>query len=141
MLNEFKAFIAKGNVVDLAVGIIIGAAFTAIVNSLVADLINPIIGLVTGGVDFSNLFIDLSGTGPASLAAARDAGAPVFAYGAFITAVINFVIIAWVVFLLVKAVNKLKESTAKKEAAEAAAAPAGPTELDILMEIRDSLKK
>lgn len=143
MLNEFKAFIAKGNVVDLAVGIIIGAAFTAIVNSLVADLINPIIGLLTGGVDFSNLFIDLSGTGPASLAIAKEAGAPVFAYGAFITAVINFLIIAWVVFLLVKAVNKLKEATAKKEAeaAAAAAAPAGPTELDILMEIRDSLKK
>lgn len=142
MLNEFKTFIARGNVVDLAVGIIIGAAFTAIVNSLVGDLINPIIGLITGGVDFSNLFIDLSGTGPASLAAARDAGAPVFAYGAFITAVINFLIIAWVVFLLVKAVNKLKEATAKKEAAEAAAAaPAGPTELDILMEIRDALKK
>ncbi len=144
MLNEFKAFIAKGNVVDLAVGIIIGAAFTAIVNSLVGDLINPIIGLVTGGVDFSNLFIDLSMTEPAytSLTAAKDAGAPVFAYGAFITAVINFLIIAWVVFLLVKAVNKLKEATARKEAAEAAAAPpAGPTELDILKEIRDSLRK
>ncbi len=139
MINEFKAFIAKGNVVDLAVGIIIGAAFTAIVNSLVADLINPIIGLITGGVDFSNLFIDLSGTNPASLAVARDAGAPVFAYGAFITAVINFLIIAWVVFLLVKAVNRLKEATARKEAAEAAAA--GPTELDILKEIRDSLKR
>lgn len=143
MLNEFKTFIARGNVVDLAVGIIIGAAFTAIVNSLVGDLINPIIGLITGGVDFSNLYIDLSGTNPASLAAARDAGAPVFAYGAFITAVINFLIIAWVVFLIVKAVNKLKEATAKKEeaAAAAAAAPAGPTELDILMEIRDALKK
>lgn len=141
MLNEFKTFIARGNVVDLAVGIIIGAAFTAIVNSLVGDLINPIIGLVTGGVDFSNLYIDLSGTDPASLAAAREAGAPVFAYGAFITAVINFLIIAWVVFLLVKGVNKLKEATAKKEAAEAAAAPAGPSELDILMEIRDALKK
>ena len=141
MLNEFKAFIAKGNVVDLAVGIIIGAAFTAIVNSLVADLINPIIGLITGGIDFSNLFVDLSGTNPASLKAAKDAGAPVFAYGSFITAVINFLIIAWVVFLLVKAVNKLKEATAKKEAEAAAAAPAGPTELDILMEIRDSLKK
>ena len=140
MLNEFKAFIAKGNVVDLAVGIIIGAAFTAIVNSLVADLINPIIGLVTGGVDFSNLFIDLSGTAPVSLAAAREAGAPVFAYGAFITAVINFVIIAWVVFLLVKAVNRLKEASAKKEA-EVAAAPARPSELDVLMEIRDALKK
>ncbi len=141
MLNEFKAFIAKGNVVDLAVGIIIGAAFTAIVNSLVADLINPIIGLVTGGIDFSNLFIDLSGTAPASLTAAREAGVPVFAYGSFITAVINFLIIAWVVFLLVKAVNKLKDATAKKEAAAAAAVPAGPTELDILMQIRDSLKK
>lgn len=142
MLNEFKAFIAKGNVVDLAVGIIIGAAFTAIVNSLVADLINPIIGLITGGIDFSNLFIDLSGTGPASLKAAKDAGAPVFAYGSFITAVINFLIIAWVVFLLVKAVNKLKEATSKKEAAEAAAAaPAGPTEIELLAEIRDALKK
>lgn len=141
MLNEFKTFIARGNVVDLAVGIIIGAAFMAIVNSLVGDLINPIIGLITGGVDFSNLYIDLSGTNPASLAAARDAGAPVFAYGAFITAVINFLIIAWVVFLIVKAVNKLKEATARKEEAAAAAAPAGPTELDILMEIRDALKK
>ena len=141
MLNEFKTFIARGNVVDLAVGIIIGAAFTAIVNSLVGDLINPIIGLITGGVDFSNLFIDLSGTNPASLAAAREAGAPVFAYGAFITAVINFLIIAWVVFLLVKAVNKLKETTVKKEEAAAAAVPAGPSELDILIEIRYALKK
>jgi large conductance mechanosensitive channel len=140
MLNEFKAFIAKGNVVDLAVGIIIGAAFTAIVNSLVGDLINPIIGLLTGGVDFSNLFINLGAGEFASLAAAKEAGAPVFAYGAFITACINFLIIAWVVFLLVKAVNKLKDATARKEAAAAAAAPAGPTELQILMEIRDALK-
>ena len=141
MLNEFKAFIAKGNVVDLAVGIIIGAAFTAIVSSLVGDLINPIIGLVTGGVDFSNLYIDLSGTNPVSLAAARESGAPVFAYGAFITAIINFLIIAWVVFLIVKAVNRLKEAAARKDAEEAAAAPGGPSELDILMEIRDLLKR
>lgn len=147
MLNEFKAFIAKGNVVDLAVGIIIGAAFTAIVNSLVADLINPIIGLITGGIDFSNLFIDLNAlvhgeaSSFASLKAAKDAGAPVFAYGSFITAVINFLIIAWVVFLLVKAVNKLKDATSKKEAAVAAAAPAGPTEIELLAEIRDALKK
>jgi large conductance mechanosensitive channel len=140
MLNEFKAFIAKGNVVDLAVGIIIGAAFTAIVNSLVADLINPIIGLITGGIDFSNLFINLGAGEFASLAAAKEAGAPVFAYGSFITAVINFLIIAWVVFLLVKAVNKLKEATAKKEAAAAAAVPAGPSEVDLLKEIRDALK-
>lgn len=139
MLNEFKAFIARGNVVDLAVGIIIGAAFTAIVNSLVADLVNPLIGVVTGGIDFSNLFINLGEGDFASLAAARAAGAPVFAYGSFITAVINFLIIAWVVFLLVKAVNKLQDTLKKKE--EAAAAAAGPTELDVLKEIRDALKK
>ena len=147
MLNEFKAFLATGTVVDRAVGLIIGAAFTAIVNSMVADLINPIIGVITGGIDFSNLFIDLKALthGEASqftsLKAARDAGAPVFAYGSFITAVINFLIIAWVVFLLVKAVNKLKAATAKKEAEAAAAAPAGPTELAVLLEIRDALKK
>ncbi|MGQ0563991.1 MAG: large conductance mechanosensitive channel protein MscL [Gemmobacter sp.] len=140
MLNEFKAFIARGNVVDLAVGIIIGAAFTAIVNSLVGDLINPIIGLVLGNVDFSNLFINLGEGDFASLAAAKEAGAPVFAYGAFITACINFLIIAWVVFLLVKGVNKLKDSMARKEAEAAAAAPAGPTEVDLLKEIRDALK-
>ena len=133
MLNEFKTFIARGNVIDLAVGIIIGAAFTAIVNSLVADLINPIIGLVTGGIDFSNLFIDLSGTNPASLKAAKDAGAPVFAYGSFITAVINFLIIAWAVFMLVKGVNRLK-------APPPAPAPKGPTTEERLIQIRDELK-
>lgn len=142
MLNEFKAFIAKGNVVDLAVGIIIGAAFTAIVNSLVGDLINPIIGLILGNVDFSNLFINLGDGDFTSLAAAKEAGAPVFAYGAFITACINFMIIAWVVFLLVKAVNKLKDGMVKKEAAAAAAAPPpGPSEVDLLKEILAALKK
>lgn len=138
MLNEFKDFIARGNVVDMAVGIIIGAAFTAIVNSLVGDLINPIIGLVTGGIDFSNLFINLGSTEYASLAAAKDAGAPVFAYGAFITAVINFLIIAWVVFLLVKVVNRVKTAAIKKEEAEAA--PAGPTQEELLADIRDLLR-
>ncbi len=138
MLQEFKNFIARGNVVDMAVGIIIGAAFTAIVNSLVADLINPIIGAVTGGLDFSNLFINLGAGDYTSLAAAKEAGAPVFAYGAFITAVINFLIIAFVVFLLVKLVNRVKDSAAKKEEV---AAPAGPSELDVLLEIRDVLKK
>ncbi|MPL75535.1 Large-conductance mechanosensitive channel [bioreactor metagenome] len=138
MLQEFKNFIARGNVVDMAVGIIIGAAFTAIVNSLVADLINPIIGVVTGGLDFSNLFINLGAGDYTSLAAAKEAGAPVFAYGAFITAVINFLIIAFVVFLLVKLVNRVKDAAAKTEAA---AAPAGPSELDVLLEIRDALKK
>ena len=142
MLKEFKDFIAKGNVMDMAVGIIIGAAFTAIVSSLVADLINPIIGLFSGGVDFTNKYAVLSGDVPAgaSLEAAREAGASVFAYGSFIMAVINFLIIAWVVFMLVKAVNKAKESTAKEEAAPEVA-PKGPTQEELLMEIRDALKK
>lgn len=139
MLKEFKDFIARGNVVDMAVGIIIGAAFTAIVNSLVADLINPIIGVITGGLDFSNLFVNLGSGDYATLAAAKEAGAPIFAYGSFITAVINFLIIAFVVFLLVKAVNRLKDAAIKKE--EVAAAPAGPSEIDVLLEIRDALKK
>lgn len=139
MIKEFRDFIAKGNVMDMAVGIIIGAAFTAIVTSLVADLINPIIGLATGGMDFSNLFVNLGEGEFASLGAARDAGAPVFAYGSFITAVINFLIIAFVVFLLVKMVNRVKDAAVKKEAA-ATAAPAGPSQLDVLIEIRDALK-
>lgn len=139
MLNEFKTFIARGNVLDLAVGIIIGAAFTAIVNSIVTDLINPIIGLIIGGIDFSNLYLVLSGEVPAgaSLQTARDSGAAVFAYGAFLMAVINFLIIAWVVFLLVKAVNRARETVVRKEAS---AAPAAPSEADLLAEIRDLLK-
>jgi len=137
MLGEFRSFIARGNVIDLAVGIIIGAAFTAIVNSLVTDLINPVIGVVTGGIDFSNLFVNLGSGEYPSLAAAREAGAPVFAYGAFLTAVINFLIIAWVVFLIVKAVNRLKASMEKPAAP---AAPAGPSEVDLLKEIHDTLK-
>ena len=142
MLKDFRDFIAKGNVMDLAVGIIIGAAFTAIVGSLVSDLINPVIGLILGGVDFSNMFVVLNGDVPAGagLQAARDAGAAVFAYGAFITAVINFGIIAFVVFLLVKAVNRLKEATTRKTAV-AETAPAGLTELEVLIQIRDRLAR
>ncbi|NDW53410.1 large conductance mechanosensitive channel protein MscL [Aliiroseovarius sp. PrR006] len=142
MLKEFKDFIAKGNVMDMAVGIIIGAAFTAIVKSMVDDLINPIIGLFTGGVDFTNKFAVLSGDVAAgsSLEAAREAGASVFAYGAFTMAVINFLIIAWVVFMLVKMVNKAKEA-AEKEQEAVEEVPAGPSELDLLTEIRDALKK
>ncbi|MDO5621174.1 MAG: large conductance mechanosensitive channel protein MscL [Paracoccus sp. (in: a-proteobacteria)] len=139
MIKEFKDFIAKGNVMDMAVGIIIGAAFTAIVTSLVSDLINPIIGLITGGVDFSNLFINLSGGDYTSLKAAQDAGAAVFAYGSFITAVINFLIIAFVVFLLVKAVNRLKDAAVKQEAAEEAAT--GPSQEELLTQIRDLLAR
>ncbi len=136
MIKEFKDFIAKGNVMDMAVGIIIGAAFTAIVNSLVGDLVNPIIGLFMGGVDFTELFFVLGSGEYATLAEAEEAGAAVFAIGRFIMAVINFLIIAFVVFMLVKRVNSLK----RKQEAESAPAP-GPSELDILMEIRDSLKK
>ncbi|MCF1707654.1 large conductance mechanosensitive channel protein MscL [Tabrizicola sp. J26] len=141
MLNEFKAFIARGNVIDLAVGIIIGAAFTAIVNSMVNDLINPIIGLIIGGIDFSNLYFVMSGTVPdgASLQAARDSGAAVFAYGSFLSALLNFLIIAWVVFLIVKAVNKAQSTLVKAKAAEPEA-PKGPTQEELLSDIRDLLK-
>lgn len=142
MLEEFKKFIAKGNVMDMAVGIIVGAAFTAIVKSMVDDLINPFIGLIIGGIDFSNLYVVLSGDVPegSSLEAAREAGAAVFAYGSFLMAVINFLIIAFVVFMLVRQVNAIKAKTAKAEEA-APEAPKGPSELDVLLEIRDSLKK
>jgi large conductance mechanosensitive channel len=138
MIKEFKDFIAKGNVMDMAVGIIIGAAFTAIVTSLVGDIINPIIGLITGGVDFSNLFVNLGDGEFPSLAAAKDAGAPVFAYGAFITAIINFLIIAFVVFLLVKMVNRVKDAASRKDEA-VPGAPAGPTQEELLLQIRDLL--
>lgn len=140
MIKEFKDFIAKGNVMDMAVGIIIGAAFTAIVTSLVGDLINPIIGIITGGTDFSSKYVVLSGTAAegASLQAARDAGANVFAYGAFLSAVINFLIIAFVVFLLVKAVNRIKDAAVRKEEA-VPGAPAGPTQEELLAQIRDLL--
>lgn len=142
MLKEFRAFIAKGNVMDMAVGIIIGAAFTAIVTSLVNDLINPIVGLVLGGVDFTSMYLVLSGEVPAGagLEAAREAGAAVFAYGAFITAVINFLIIAFVVFMLVRYVNRIKDMAMKQEAAAPAPeTPKGPSEIDLLTEIRDAL--
>ena len=134
MFNEFKNFIARGNVMDMAVGIIIGAAFTAIVNSMVGDLIMPVIGVITSGVDFSNMFLALDGSTHATLAAAEEAGAPIVKYGVFINAVINFLIVAFVIFMLVKQVNRLKE----KEA-EAPAAP--PADVKLLTEIRDLLKK
>ena len=115
MLSEFKEFIAKGNVMDLAVGVIIGAAFQRIVDSLVTDVIMPVVGLVTGGTDFSNMFTVLrdgaKAAGPyASLADAKAAGATVIAYGAFVSQVIQFLILAWVVFLMVKAVNRMRRA-------------------------------
>ena len=143
MLKEFRDFIARGNVMDMAVGIIIGAAFTAIVKSMVDDLINPFVGLFLGGIDFTNAYAVLSGEVPAgaSLEAAREAGAAVFAYGSFVMAVINFLIIAFVVFMLVRGVNRIKEAASRAEAAPAEEAPAGPSELDVLLEIRDALNK
>ncbi len=122
MLEEFKKFAMRGNVIDLAIGFIMGGAFGAIVTSLVNDVIMPPIGLVLGKVDFANLFIDLSGKGYATLAAAKQAGAPTINYGAFINTIINFIIVAFVLFLLIRQVNKM---TAKP-----APAPAAPTTKD-----------
>ncbi|WP_225767289.1 large conductance mechanosensitive channel protein MscL [Inquilinus sp. Marseille-Q2685] len=133
MLQEFKTFIARGNVIDLAVGIIMGAAFTTIVNSLVNDIIMPPIGVLLGGVDFSEYYINLSGTSYANLAAAKAAGAATINYGVFINAVINFLIVAFAVFILVKQVNRFYR---KPEAA-----PAAPPRSEVLLEeIRDAIK-
>ena len=140
MIREFREFIARGNVIDLAVGIIIGAAFTAIVNSLVQDLINPVIGLFTGGIDFSNLFVALDAEDYASIEQAEAAGVAVFAYGRFINAVIQFLIVAFAVFLIVKGANRIKAAAEQGAQAEATDdAPAGPTEKEILIQIRDAL--
>jgi large conductance mechanosensitive channel len=134
MLKEFRDFINRGNVVDLAIAVIIGAAFGAIVTSLVNDIVMPPIGLALGGVDFSDLFINLSGTSYTSLAEAQAAGAPTINYGVFLNTVINFLIIALVVFLLVRQINRFKK-------AEAAAPPPEPSEeVKLLTEIRDLLK-
>jgi large conductance mechanosensitive channel len=138
MLSEFKEFAVKGNVVDMAVGIIIGAAFGGIINSLVNDVIMPPVGLLLGKVDFSNLFIDLSGKGFTALSEAKKAGAPVMAYGAFLNTIINFAILAFVIFLVVQGVNRLKRQQA---AAPAAAPPAPPAEETLLREIRDLLAR
>ena len=137
-LDEFKAFIARGNVIDMAVGIIVGAAFTAIVTSLVSDVINPILGIIIGDVDFSNMFIALDGSDFTALEDAQEAGAPILAYGLFIYAVIKFLIVALVIFTLVRQINKLKQ----KQAEQDAAAPPAPSRTEVLLEeIRDALKK
>ena len=124
MIKEFKEFISRGNMVDMAVGIIIGAAFTAIVTSLVDDLIMPIISIFTGNIDFTSLFVSLDGNHYDTLAAAEEAGAAVFKYGSFIAAVINFLIIAIVVFLLVKGINNMR---ARAEALKGAKEEEAPT--------------
>lgn len=137
MLKEFKEFIARGNVIDLAVGIIIGTAFTAVVNSVVGDLVMPVVGALMAGIDFSDYFLALNGEDYASLKAAKDAGAPVVTYGQFINAAINFLIVAFVVFILVKNVNRLK----RKTEAEPAGDIPPPADIQLLTEIRDLLKK
>jgi len=118
MWKEFREFALRGNVLDLAIGVIVGAAFGKIVTSLVNDVILPPIGLLTGGVDFSNLFLNLSGTSYATLAEAQAAGAPTLNYGVFLNVVLQFLIVAWAVFLLVRAVNRLRERTERPGAPE-----------------------
>ncbi|MDW5444038.1 large conductance mechanosensitive channel protein MscL [Polaromonas sp. SM01] len=139
MMQEFKEFAIKGSVVDLAVGVIIGAAFGKIVDSVVSDLILPVVGAVIGKIDFSNLFIVL-GSVPAGTAMTLDslkkAGVPVFAYGNFITVAVNFAILAFIIFLMIKQINRMKKET---PAAPAAPAPT-PEDVVLLREIRDSLK-
>ena len=125
LFQEFKEFAMRGNVVDMAVGIVIGAAFGTIVNSLVTDVIMPPIGLLMGNVDFSDLFINLSGQDYPSLAAARAAGAPAISYGVFLNAVINFIIVAFAIFLLVKGMNQLRAAGRGAGRAAGAAAPGG----------------
>jgi large conductance mechanosensitive channel len=133
MVSEFKAFIARGNVLDLAVAVVIGAAFGKIVTALVDGIIMPVVGLLIGGVDFSQLYVALDGENYASLAAAQDAAAPVLTYGAFLQTVIDFILIAFVIFMIIKAYNRMQ----KKEE-EAPAAPA--EDILLLREIRDQLK-
>ncbi len=140
VLSEFKQFIARGNVIDMAVGIVVGAAFTAIVTSLVGDIINPIIGMLIGGLDFSNYYIDLSQGGYATLADAEKAGAPIIKYGAFINAVVKFMIVAFVVFMMVKQINRIKEQFEEKAADPADATVTPPADIQLLTEIRDLLK-
>ena len=134
MLKEFKEFAMRGNVMDMAVGIIIGASFGKIVTSLVNDVVMPPIGLLLGNMDFSNLFLNLSGTHYASLAEAQTAGAAVVKYGVFVNNVLDFMIVAIVIFLLIRTINQFKR---KQEAAPPAAPPA---EVQLLTEIRDALK-
>jgi large conductance mechanosensitive channel len=137
MLNEFKEFALRGNVMDMAVGVIIGAAFSTIVRSLVDDIIMPPIGVLTGGVDFSSMFIALNGQHYDSLAAARQAGAPTMNIGLFINNVISFLIVAFVLFMAIKAMNQLR----RKQEEEPASEPPPPREVQLLEEIRDALVK
>ena len=136
-IKEFKEFAMKGNVMDMAVGVIIGGAFGKIVTSLVNDVLMPVISLATGGIDFTNLFINLGEGSYSTLAQAQEAGASVFAYGSFIQNVVDFLIVAFCIFLMLKGINKLNR---KKEEPAAPEAPKGPSQEELLAEIRDLLK-
>ena len=136
-IKEFKEFAVKGNVMDMAVGVIIGGAFGKIVTSLVNDVLMPLIGKLTGGVSFVDLFVNLGEGNYTTLAAAKEAGAAVFAYGQFIQNIIDFIIIAFCIFLMIKGMNKLN----RKKEEPAPEAPAGPTQEELLTEIRNLLKK
>lgn len=136
-VQEFREFAMRGNVVDLAVGVVIGAAFGKVVTSLVQDVIMPPLGALLGGVDFKHLFLSLSGETFATLADAEKAGAPLIKYGVFIQTIVDFIIIAFAIFMVVKIINRLKR---QEEAAPAAPAPT-PEEVLLLREIRDTLKK
>ncbi|MBM3549499.1 MAG: large conductance mechanosensitive channel protein MscL [Alphaproteobacteria bacterium] len=138
-VNEFKSFIMRGNVVDLAVGIIIGAAFTGIVNSLVKDVFTPVIGLLTGGVDFTNVFITLKGPTEATLEAAQKVGAVTINVGLFLNAVIQFAIVAFAIFWLVKVLNRFKRK--EEEKAKEEAPPVPPRNEVLLEEIRDAIRQ
>jgi large conductance mechanosensitive channel len=145
MLSEFKEFVARGNVMDLAVAVIIGGAFGTIVTSLTGEVIMPVVGWIFGGADFSNHFVLLSVPAgyegsTSDYAALKEEGAAMIGYGAFLTAVINFLILAFIIFLMVRYANRLMERMKKQEEA-APEAPAGPSEIDLLTEIRDALKK
>jgi len=140
MLQEFREFAVKGNVIDLAVGVIIGGAFSKIVTSLVSDLIMPVVGLIIGTLDFSSLFLVIGKVPPGTpmmLDDLRKAGVPVLAYGSFITVAVNFAILAFIIFLMVKQINRLKRS----QPAPAPAPAATPEDVVLLREIRDSLKR
>jgi large conductance mechanosensitive channel len=142
MLKEFKEFALRGNVMDMAVGIIIGAAFTTIVQSLVDDVLMPPLGVMLGGMDFSEYFLPLSLSEQSyvSLQAARDAGVPVIAYGSFINAIIKFMIVAFALFLLIKQMNRLREMADRGDLPTPAEAPPPPPDVQLLTEIRDLLK-
>jgi large conductance mechanosensitive channel len=143
-MTEFREFAVKGNVVDLAVGVIIGGAFGKIVDSVVKDLIMPLVGKVVGGLDFSNYFVMLSSPpadfkGPMTYEALTKAGVPLFAYGSFLTVLLNFLILAFIIFLMIKQINRLKRSEAPAPAPMEA--PVTPEDIVLLREIRDSLKR